>query len=107
AEFFGEPRMHLDARLRILVNERADPSSLRAGKELAHDAARCEHYWILFISVFCGRRVVSDVETRFSIREVKRPLAARYGVPASFFEQSRRAGMVFARTGPEDPVLLF
>ena len=39
AELRGEPRMHLDARLGILLDQRADAPRLRARQELADDAA--------------------------------------------------------------------
>ena len=39
AELLGEPRMHLDARLGVLIDQRADAARLRAGEELADHAA--------------------------------------------------------------------
>src|SRR5215468_3260016 len=38
AELLGEPRMQLDARLGVLLDQRADPPGLGAGEELAHHA---------------------------------------------------------------------
>ena len=40
AELLGEPRVDLESRLRILLDQRTDAAGLRAGEILAHDAAR-------------------------------------------------------------------
>ena len=47
AELRREPRVHLDARLGVLIDQRADAARLRAGEELADDAAGGEEERIL------------------------------------------------------------
>ena len=56
AELLGQPRMHLDARLGILVHQRADAPRLRAGQELADDAAGRQDERILGVDVLGRRR---------------------------------------------------
>ena len=48
AELLREARVDLDARLGILIDQRADAARLRAGEELADDAAGGEEDRVLF-----------------------------------------------------------
>ena len=55
--FSRQPRVHLDARLRILIDQRTDAARLRAGEKLADDAAGGQDDRILLVDVFGRRRV--------------------------------------------------
>src|SRR5262245_52164240 len=114
AQLLGEPRMQLDARLGVLLHQRADPPGLGAGEELTHDAAGGEDQRVLRVHILGGRTVLGDVEPRLSVREVEGAGALRDGVPAVTLEQPRRprvvhglAGLrILGVAGPEDPEVL-
>src|SRR5262249_59157645 len=75
-EALGEPRMHLDARLRVLVDERSDAARLRAGEELRHDAAGRENDRKLCVDVLRRRTVLDRVEAGLAVGVVKPPALA-------------------------------
>ena len=56
-QLLGQLRVHLDARLGVLVDQRADAPRLGAGQELADDAAGGQDDRILGVDVLGRRRV--------------------------------------------------
>ena len=104
AEFFRQARVHFDHRLGVLVHQRSDAPRLRAGEELADHAAGREHDRVVVVHVLGRRRVGGDDEPRLAVGEIETPFSPRDWVPRTFLEQPRRAGVVLARTGPEDAV---
>ena len=65
--------MHLDPRLGVLLDERADAAGLRAGEELADHAAGGQEERVLGVDVVDRRRDIGDVEARLAVGEVERP----------------------------------
>ena len=116
AEFFGKARVNLDARLGILIDQRADASRLGSGKKLADDAAGGEEDGVFVADVVNGRAIIGDVEARLAIGEVKRASAFGDGVVAAGLKEPGRARMIgrwltglviVRRAGPEDAELFF
>src|SRR5262249_24243873 len=94
AELLGQPRMHLDARLGVLLHERSDPSGLRAREKLTDHASGREEDRVLVADIIHGQPVFADVETRFTIGEIERTVPFGDGVVAAALEQARRAFVV-------------
>src|SRR4029453_17136485 len=90
-ELRGEARMHLDARLRILTDERTDSSCLRPGQELAHDTPGGQVNRIVLARIVDRRAIVGDVEPRTAIGEIEGTVAFRHRVVAAALEEPRRA----------------
>ena len=86
--------MHLDPRLGILVDERANAARLRARQELTDDATGREEDRIVVAGIVNRRTVIADVETRAAIRKIERSRALGNRVVAAGLEQPRRARMV-------------
>src|SRR4029079_15769541 len=101
----GQARMNFNARLRIMIHERADTPRLRAGKKLAYHASGGENNWIFGIDLLRGRSVASETEARFAVGKIKPAVTLSDRIPRTWLEQPRRAGMIFVRAGPEHAVL--
>ncbi len=101
----GQQRMNFDAWLRIMIHERTDPPRLLTGKKLTYDPAGREDDRIVGIDLFGRGREARHVEPRLAVGEIKSPFALSDRVPGILFEKPRRAGMLFSRTRPENPVL--
>src|ERR1700722_4112489 len=92
----GEPRMHFQPWIWILLDETADTARLRAGEILTHDAPTGEINWKLRRHRISAIAPFGDDEVVFAIR-MKR---------ASIFEQPGRPGMIERRTRPENAHVL-
>ena len=97
AQLRRQLRMQFDARLGILIDQRANTPRLRPGEKMADDATGREHDRILGIDIFGGRRVRRDVESRFSVGKVKWPAPFGDRIPRARLEQPRGSGMIFGR----------
>src|SRR5262245_40182228 len=95
-EFHRGLGMSLDVRVRTLLDQESDTSWWIAGEILINDASARENQRELFIGNFLRRVVFERVKLCLAIRMIE-----------TFFEQSRRAWMIFSWTRPEDPVVLF
>src|SRR5262245_7928116 len=110
AQLGCKTRMHLDAWFGILIDERTDAPRLCSGQKLADHTSGCQKQRVLVARVINGGTVISDVESRLAVREVKRPVTLRDRIVASALEEPRGAWMVnrrarfriFAVAGPED-----
>ena len=96
AEFFGEPRMHLAQRLRILVHQPADAARLRAGEEVRDDASGGQDDGILVIRHLRRRPPLDGQEVRLAVGMSELPA----------FIQARRSRMPDLGTRPEHSVVL-
>src|SRR5262249_50781594 len=83
-----------DSWLRILVDERSDSPRLRAGQELADDAAGTQKERIVVAHVVNRPSVLGDVEARLPVGKIERPLALRDRIVRTAFEQARRPGVI-------------
>src|SRR5438067_271684 len=89
----GEPRMNLDSRFRIHIEQTSDTPRLRARKVLTDDTSggqinrEIRRHWITALAPF------GHIEPALSVREEGN----------SSFQQPRRAWMILRRTGPEHP----
>src|SRR5262245_51305083 len=89
-----QPRVHLEAGFRVLIDERPNPARLRAGQEMADDTPGRQKEWVLNARIIDGRAIFGDVEPRLAVGKVKRPCPLRDRVVAAAFKQARSAGMV-------------
>src|SRR5581483_6356664 len=94
AELFREARVDLDSRLRVLIDQRADASGLRAGEKLADDSAGRQEDRVFGADVVHRSAVVRDVEAGLAIREVKWPRALGNGIVAVALEEPWSSGMI-------------
>ena len=110
---FCEPRVDLDSRLRILLDERADAPSLRTGQKLADDASGREETGNSSHDVVTGAAIFRNVEPGFAVGKVKAVLCLSQRVVAS---GSNRRGVpvvdgsplwIFAVARPKDAHLTF
>jgi hypothetical protein len=79
--------MQLDARLRVLVDQRPDAARLRAREELADHAAGGEHQRVFFVDILGRRRPGRHIEARLAVGEVERAGAAGDRVPRTGLEE--------------------
>ena len=71
AEPVRQPRVDLDARLRVLIDQRPDAPRLRAREELADHAPGRQDHRVLGVDVLGRRRVGGDVEAGLAVGEVE------------------------------------
>src|SRR3954471_7974344 len=88
--------MNFHVRFGTLLDQKTDPASLIARQILIDDSAARQDQRKLIIGNFIRRIVFNRVEPGFAVRVIK-----------AIFKKTRRAGMIFSRTGPEDAVVLF